>query len=369
MKGIDPCRIKEGWEEPMKKRIIKQENILDMPNKLLSEVLNRAYKKNKELNLDPKLYKDNSKLIELISSEYDNMVKSDKDLTEVSDTLILGKGTENEKRILYKDIKEKSVEELKELGFQEITSFEMKLDNEGNLKTNADSMPPDLAKKLEEEYRISEQIEESDLYENSNRHREMNREMRKLAEIVSEQDEKKMKLIMNALETGQEYNHPIYYKMIMTNEEWMKKRVNYLKEYFTGQVDYKQLKELTIQKHSELAEKYDSDASDADEIYQKFMSPEEKKYTLLLRKNYTESQELDKDQNYEDARLFESDDEEAVDYRTFIGDRVKELKRDDIGKKNYDLASGQEIPSEDEINKKYNPGSSRKKRDKKLRKL
>jgi hypothetical protein len=369
MKGIDPCRIKEGWEEPMKKNIIKQEKILDMPNKLLSEVLNRESKKNKDLNFDINIFKDNKKLIELISSEYDNMVKSDKDLTEISDTLILGKGTENEKRILYKDIKEKSVSELKELGFQEITSFEMKLDNEGNLKTNSESMPPELAKKLEEEYRLSEQIEESDLYENTNRHREMNKELKILAEIVSEQDEKKMKLIMNALESGHEYNHPIYYKMIMTKEEWMKKRVNYLKEYFTGQVDYKQLKDLTYQKHRELAEKYDSDASDADEIYHKFMSPEEKKYTLMLRKSYTESQELDKDQNYEEAKLFETDDDECVDYRTFINDRVKELKRDDIGKKNYDLASGQEIPLEDEFSNKYNPGSSRKKRDKNLRKL
>ena len=368
MKGVDPIKIKEGYEEIMKKKTIKQESIIDLPNKVLSEVLKRASERDKDLKIDSSLIKDNSRIINLMGSEYENILKTDKESTEISDTLILGKGTDNEKRILYKDIKEKSVEELKEMGFKEITSFEMKLDEEGNLRTNSESMPPELAKKLEEEYRLTEQLEENELYENTNKDREFNKELKRLAEIVSEQDEKKIKMIMNALEKGEEVNHPLYYKMIFFNPEWMKKRVNYLKNYFKGQVDYNKLKDITYQTHLDLFNKYDSDASDAEDVYEKFLSPEEKTYTLMLRKKYYDGQNIDKNQKYEEAKLFESDDDECVDYRSFISDRIKELKRDDIGKKNYDIDSGREIPIKDD-KLKYIPGSSRKKREKQIRKL
>jgi hypothetical protein len=222
LRGIQDADIREG-SEPTMRNIIKQENLLDLPNKLINEVLRQLKADNKNVQIDQALFKDNAKLLSHLS-EYEVQKKSE-DLEEISDSIVIGKGTENERRILAKEIKEKSVEELKALGFQETSSIEVKFDEEGNISTEG-NIPEEYAKKMEEEYRLSEKLDETDeIYDG-------NHELKKIQEIVSSQTEVKVKSVISALETGMEFNDPIYYSMVVTRKEWMENRVNYLKKSF-----------------------------------------------------------------------------------------------------------------------------------------
>ena len=373
MKGIESMHIKEGSESMMKPNLLKkQQKILDLPNIFLNTRLSDLLNRNKDLTVDSGLIKDNSKLVNFINSEYENLKRTDDSLSEVSEVMVFGQGTKDEKRILHKDIKEKSIDELKAMGFEEINSFEMKVDEQGNLRTKSDGMSPEMVRKLDEDFKLSDQLDDtSELYENTNREIDLNKQMKKLAEIVSDQDEKRINKIVKALEIGVEVNDPLYYTMIVEKKEWMQKRVNYLKKHFAGDksVNLKELEEITYDKHYQLADKYDSENDEDDEAYLSMETPEAKKYSRMMSKKFMENEEVTNPNKYEQSRILDEENEdEMMDFRTIINDRIKEINRDDIGKKNYDLEKGVEMP-EDNYKQNYIPGSTRKRKTKNIRKL
>lgn len=373
MKGVESMNIKEGSEPMMNPNLIKkQPKILDLPNILINSKLRDLLNRNSELKIDPNLIKDNSKMMSFINSEYENLKRTDESLTEVSEVMIFGQGTENEKRILYKDIREKSIDELKAMGFEEINTVEMKVDEQGNFRTKSEGMPAELVQKLDEDFKLSDQLDEfSELYDNTNRDKDYNKQLKKLAEIVADQDDKRINKIIKALELGIEINDPLYYTMIVMKKEWMQKRVNYLKKHFSGDknINMRDLERVTYEKHYELAGKYHPDNDIDNEAFLSMETPESKKYTKMVRKKFTENEDIKYLNNYEQSRIMDEDNaHEMIDFRTFVNDRIKEIKRDDIGKKNYDLDRGIEIPEDKNIDN-YVPGSTRKKKSKTMRKL
>lgn len=353
MKHYQQHNPKEG-SEPQMGEIKKQEKIIDLPNQLLNSAIGTLSKKNKQLEIEPKLFKDNTQLVSKIQTEFDAIRKSE-DVTEYSETVIFGKGTHQEKSVLYKDLQNKSIDELKALGFQEVSSMDIKLDEDGNLCSDG-NMPEEYVKKLAQEYNMSERVDETnDLYENFNRDNDYNSEYKRLHEVVVSQDENKAKIIKNALETGIEVNDPLYYTMIVRKKEWIENRVAYLKKHFAGEMSVKELREITVNKHLELAKKY----SEIEESEQ-FMSPEEKLYMSMMKNRYVKDVEKTMDFNLTSSTLMDSDDEQnPFNFRSFVSDRMKEIVRDDLGKKNYDYDRGMEV-TEEEIRKAPSGRSKRK---------
>jgi len=237
------------------------------------------------------------------------------------------------------DLQSMNAEQLKSIGFKEEGKIEYRVNKEGLLTIDKDDNDEEKesTEKLNNELRSYENIEENNVLGITNEN--MIEQIKALIPALKKKDAERSEIVLHALENGYEIDDPLYYLIFEMKEEFIKKRVQYLKIYFSGTPDKK--KESLIKNIIETQKiKAKLLESDSNTIYQ-HESAEGKKLIDLGIQQFKQIEKQDKDsyqgvlsdEYFYNMKTEDNNDSTYFNSFTYVNDKLKELKGDqsDLG--------------------------------------
>ena len=385
LKGIDPFIVKDGSESEMKESMLKknQMNLIDINEKLIWDG-----KKQAKLADDDKIEnkKPNDNLLTYdISQETDENVKNKllmlrdiqqsfelerKETGENSDeddnglkNLMFGGG----KTIDLDLIKNKSIDELKKIDLEEIGSYDIQMDENGEISNSTLYENHHEIIKLEKELNLKKSLKEN-TFEKISEAPENNFMVnyQKLSTALMKKDKERNQKISRALETGDYIDDPIYIQILYEEPRFAKIREKFLKKYFTQ--GGKQVDSAVDKIKTPLLDKYAKMPGDIvsnmmkDNTFYEYDSPEGKQTSKLYERFMDEIEEEEGNGKYEELYgplgNSESLDEEVDDLLNIdqlIQNNLEELNKENSKKIYYDP-----------FDKKENVNANNLKEDKRL---
>ena len=350
-KNVEPILIKNGFEAEMKN--IKNNNqykLIDINRFMLSQ--DKKEQKTKKPVREDILDQEKLKAI-MQDPNIDQQTKHLRVLEEVKKIKRHGDFLKTgEKNMLYNnetqsfenisslkednelkgiDLENCSIEELKKIGFKEISATEYKINKEGNLiATNNDNDP--MLPKLNKDLRDYENV--NPINQNYTINENLSSEINKLVPNLIKNDKIRCDRVISALENGYEIDDPLYHIVLQGRPELLQMREQYLRIYYTGTPETEKAKRINevMLNHKVQAQIYENNPN----LFHKYDS-EEGKGLVKMGQEYFKELEKEEKLNYQ-GTLGESNfekDETSINFkdtmfnsRTYVNDRIRELYGD-----------------------------------------
>jgi hypothetical protein len=239
---------------------------------------------------------------------------------------------ENEKSIDLALLKNKSLSELSKMDIEEVASYDVDMDHNGNYSVRTVSENNSEMSVLEKNITVASQkgkINKVDLL-NAPEESSFISVYNKIKHSMNKKDIERANKIELALERGQYLDDPIYVELLMTHPRYMKLREHFLKKYFTK--DALQTKEPNIlQRYMdtgvEMIQKMEKDG-----LYYLYDSEEGKQVFKLYDKFMHDLEKGEEDDVADieclggDWKMENDHEDKAVDnMQEYLNDRMKEL--------------------------------------------